>query len=152
MYRRIVGRKVRKAWGHVDAREVAPLLDGFASTFEYRFVGDHALSGVWTSRPTMEAFFARLFRLFPDARFTVEDVLVRGWPWDTRAVALVRVDAPGDYRNEVAQTIDIRWGRIVAVTTLEDTKKLSDALDAFAAAGVGEAAAPPITDAAPVPA
>lgn len=152
MYRWIVGRKVRKAWGHVDAREVAPLLDGFAATFEYRFVGDHALSGVWTTRPTMEAFFARLFRLFPDARFTVEDVLVRGWPWDTRAVALVRVDAPGDYRNEVAQTIDIRWGRIVAVTTLEDTKKLSDALVALAATGVGEAAAPPITDAAPVPA
>ena len=52
----------------------------------------------------------------------------------------------------MAQTIDIRWGRIVAVTTLEDTKKLSDALDALAAAGVVEAAAPPITDAAPVPA
>lgn len=148
MYRRIVANKVREAWRHVEARDAAFVLDGLAPSFEYRFVGDHALSGVRTTRPAMEVFFARLFRLFPDAHFSVEDVLVRGWPWATRAVALVRVDAPGGYRNEVAQTIDLRWGRITAVTTLEDTQKLSDALDALAARGVNEAAAAPITDAA----
>jgi ketosteroid isomerase-like protein len=85
---------------------------------------------------------ARLFRLFPDARFTVDDVVVQGWPWATRAVALVPVDRPGGYRNEVARTIDLRRGRITRITTLEDTKKLSDVLAALAARGVDEAARP----------
>ena len=46
----------------------------------------------------------------------------------------------------MAQTIDIRWGRIVAITTLEDTQKLAGALECLAARGVEEAGAPPIED------
>ena len=112
----------------------------------YRFVGEHAMGGVRATRPAMERWFERLFRLF---RFELRDVLVRGWPWRTRAVALVAVRAAvGNerYENEVAQTIDIRWGRIVAITTLEDTQKLAGALERLAAQGVEEAGAPPIED------
>jgi ketosteroid isomerase-like protein len=101
----------------------------------------------------MATWFQRLFRLFPDIHFTVRDVVVAGWPWRTRAVALVAVRAELDgapYTNEVAQTLELRWGRIVGVVTLEDTAKLSRALDALRAAGVDEAAAAPIAD--PVPA
>ena len=50
------------------------------------------------------------------------------------------------YENEVVQTIDIRWGRIVAITTLEDTQKLVGALERLAAQGVEEAGAAPIED------
>ena len=63
----------------------------------------------------MKGWFERLFELFPGIRFEVEDVLVKGWPWRTRAVALVDVAtavAGEPYRNEVAQTIQLRWGRI----------------------------------------
>lgn len=150
MYHRIVAARIRSAWRHLEARDASVVLDQFADDFSYRFVGDHALSGTRRTRPAMEAWFARLFRLLPDAHFHVEDVLVRGWPWATRAVALVTVDAPmgeGRYHNEVAQTVDLRWGRITQVRTLEDTQKLSAALAALAARGVAEAAAAPITDA-----
>jgi hypothetical protein len=73
---------------------------------------------------------------------------VRGMPWDTRAVALIHVNA-GEvdgvpYENELAQTIDLRWGRIVRIHTLEDTQKLAGALERLHAAGVGEALAEPI--------
>lgn len=89
-------------------------------------------------------------QLFPDIRF---EVLVRGSPWRTRAVALVKVRATVEgtvYRNELAQTIDIRFGRIVRINTLEDTQKLAGALWRLAELGVEEAAAPAIED--PVPA
>jgi len=149
VYHRIVAARIRSAWRHLEDRDAAFVLDQFAAEFSYRFVGDHALGGDRRTRAAMEAWFARLFRLFPDARFSVSDVLVRGWPWATRAVALVTVDATMEavgYRNEVVQTVDLRWGRITRVHTLEDTQKLARALDALAARGIPEAGAAPITD------
>jgi ketosteroid isomerase-like protein len=153
MYRMFVARRVREAWRRLDQRDYRFALDGFAPRFTYRFAGDHAIGGVRVTRTAMEAWFERIFRLFPDIRFEVEDVLVRGWPWRTRAVALVNVSATVDgtaYRNELAQSIDIRFGRIVRVNTLEDTQKLAGALRRLAELGVDEAAASAIED--PLPA
>lgn len=148
MYRMIVRRKVRAAWTRLDARDYRYVIDQFAPSFEYRFVGDHAMGGVRHTQAAMAAWFERVFRLFPQIRFELQDVLVGGPPWRTRAVALVRVDV-GDYQNEVAQTIDIRWGRIVRVNTLEDTQKLAGVLARLAADGVDEAASAPIEDDTP---
>jgi ketosteroid isomerase-like protein len=147
MYRAIVARQIRTAWRRLDARDYRSVLDQFAPTFEYRFVGDHAMGGVRHTRVAMEAWFERIFRLFPEIRFELQDVLVGGPPWRTRAVALVRVHT-GSYENEVAQTIHIRWGRIVRINTLEDTQKLAGVLAQLAADGMQEAAAPPIEDGA----
>ena len=95
----------------------------------------------------MEAWFERLFALFPGIRFEVQDVLVAGWPWHTRAVVLVDVAAEVDgepYRNEVAQTIHLRWGRITAIHNLEDTQKLAGALGRMGDLGSTEAREPAI--------
>jgi ketosteroid isomerase-like protein len=146
MYRAIVARKIRKAWTHMAAHDHLPVLEQFADQFEYRFVGDHALGGVRHTRAVQDEWFRRLFRLFPDIRFSVRDVLVAGWPWRTRAVALIDVFVPrdGGYRNEVAQTIELRWGRITKITTLEDTQKLDRVLKQMAGEGIAEAAAEPL--------
>jgi hypothetical protein len=56
----------------------------------------------------------------------------------------VFVSRDGGYRNEVAQTIELRWGRITKVTTLEDTQKLDRELKRIAGEGVTEAAAEPL--------
>jgi ketosteroid isomerase-like protein len=146
MYRAIVAAKIRKAWSHMAAHDHAPVLAQFADDFEYRFVGDHALGGVRHTRAVQDEWFRRLFRLFPDIQFSVRDVLVAGWPWRTRAVALIDVFVPrdGGYRNEVAQTIELRWGRITRITTLEDTQKLARVLARMADEGVAEAAAEPL--------
>src|SRR6478609_7735832 len=125
MFRAIVAHRVRTAWKHVNDRDYGYVLDQFAPGFEYSFAGEHALGGVRHTRPVMEAWFDRLFRLFPGISFEVQDVLVRGWPWDTRAVALVAVTASAGgetYQNEVAQTIRLRWGRITHIRNLEDTQ------------------------------
>jgi ketosteroid isomerase-like protein len=116
--------------------------------------GDHAMGGARTSRETLGAWFERVFRLFPSIGFEVTDVLVRGMPWSTRAVALVHVRAgeiDGEpYENELSQTIDLRWGRITRIHTLEDTQRLAGALERLRGAGVEEAAAPPIDDRIPL--
>lgn len=149
MYRTIVAAQVLKAWRHVQARDHMYVVNGFANEFTYRFVGDHALGGVRTTKGSMDRWFRRVFALVGDCRFEVDDVLVKGWPWRTRAVVLLRVvgELAGEaYENDVVQTIDIRWGKITAVTTLEDTQKLERTLARLAAEGVEEAQAPAIED------
>jgi ketosteroid isomerase-like protein len=148
MYRSIVARRVRDAWAHVDRRDPGYVIDQLAPGFEHSFAGDHAMGGTRRSRELLTAWFERVFRLFPAVRFEVRDVLVRGMPWNTRAVALVHVSA-GEvdgvrYENELAQTIHLRWGKIVRIHTLEDTQKLASALERMHAAGQAEALAAPI--------
>jgi ketosteroid isomerase-like protein len=149
MYRAIVARRVRSAWQHLGRGDYEYVLKQFAPTFTHRFAGDHALGGERSSRAAQRAWFERLFRLLPGVEFRVEDVLVRGWPWRTRALALIRVRATvagRPYQNEVAQTIDLRWGRITHIDNLEDTQKLAAALERLAAAGLDEARAEPIAE------
>ena len=149
MYRAVVGRRIRSAWQHLGRGDYEYVLDQFAPAFLHRFAGEHALGGKRSSFEAQRAWFERLFRLLPGAEFRVEDVLVRGWPWRTRAVALISVRATvagRPYENEVAQTIDLRWGRITRINNLEDTQRLAAALERLAATGLDEAGAEPITD------
>jgi ketosteroid isomerase-like protein len=148
MYRAIVARRIRTAWDHLGRGDYGYVLDQLAPRFTHSFAGDHALGGERSSRDTQRAWFERLFRLLPGIEFRVGDILVRGWPWRTRAVALIRVRATvaGEpYENEVAQTIDLRWGRITRIHNLEDTQTLAAALEQLAETGLGEARAAPIT-------
>jgi ketosteroid isomerase-like protein len=147
MYRAIVARRVRTAWEHLARGDFEHVLDQLAPAFTHSFAGDHALGGQRSSRGAQRAWFERVFRLLTGIEFTVEDVLVRGWPWRTRAIALigVRADVAGQpYENEVTQTIDLRWGRITAIHNLEDTQRLAATLERLAAAGLDEARAAPI--------
>lgn len=153
MYRMIVAHQVRKAWAHLQRGDWQFIVDQLAPGFSYRFVGDHAIGGTRRTKEAMAAWFQRLFRLFPDLRFQLNDVLVAGWPWRTRVVVLVGVEATVDgepYTNELAQQLELRWGRITRVTNLEDTQKLERALAQLQARGIDEAAAAPISD--PIPA
>jgi ketosteroid isomerase-like protein len=149
MYHSIVARKIRTAWHHLDDHEYEPVLDMFAEHFTHRFVGQNAMGGTRNVLESQSQWFQRLFRLLPDIRFTVDDVLVRGWPWRTRAVALVRtrLTAAGTpFENEFAQTLDISWGRITRVNVVEDTEKMSAIMRKLVAAGLEEAGAAPISD------
>jgi ketosteroid isomerase-like protein len=149
MYRAIVASRIRRAWRHVDQGDYAWVLDQLAPRFVHQFAGDHALAGTRHDPEAVRAWYQRLSRLLPGIRFEVTDVLVGGWPWRTRAVALVKVHATvadGPYDNDLAQVVDLRWGRITGLRMHEDTQRLAAALARLHAAGVPEAAAPPIQD------
>jgi ketosteroid isomerase-like protein len=150
MYHRIVARQVRKAFAEISAGNWEAMVAGMAPAFTYRFYGDHALSGERHTHDALRRWWERCFRLLPNTRFEVQDVLVAGWPWNTRVATAVTVDVGvvdgSRYQNVVHQFLRIRWGKITEVRTLEDTAVLAKTLDRLAAAGYAEAHAAPITD------
>jgi ketosteroid isomerase-like protein len=67
----------------------------------------------------------------------VDDILVNGPPWNTRAAARVRdwmVDADGEeiYANRAVLFVTARWGKIQSQEDYEDTTRVA-AFDALAA-------------------
>jgi ketosteroid isomerase-like protein len=150
MYHRIVAMQVRKAFAEISAGNWEAMVAGMAPAFTYRFYGDHALSGERHTHDALRLWWERCFRLLPDTRFDVDDILVAGWPWNTRVATAVTVNVGvvdgSRYQNVVHQFLRIRWGKITEVRTLEDTAVLEKTLDRLAAAGYTEAHAAPITD------
>jgi ketosteroid isomerase-like protein len=153
MYATIVSHNIRTSWQALNKHNCAPVLQQMAPKFRYVFLGNHALSGERYNKATLERFFERVFRLFPDANFEVREILVKGMPWNTTAVALVNITAklPNGqaYTNEISQTIRLRWGKITEIRTLEETQALMAALQTLLESGVTEAGAAPIEDAKP---
>lgn len=155
MYRSIVRSRIRSLFAGANRGAWQPIVDGFADKFTYRFLGDTPLGGQRSTQSAMQAWWQRLYRLFPDAKFEPQTIVVEGPPWNTRVMTHVRVassvpEGAGRerYENEFMQLMTLRWGRITSVTTIEDTLKFARALDKLKAAGIEEAGAPPIRDAA----
>ena len=153
MYRLIVARRIRQIFASINAGDWETMVGSLAPDFTYRFYGDHALGGKRRTPEAMRAWWQRVFRLLPGAKFEVRDVLVAGWPWHTRVATdlIVRCTLPDGtpYHNVVNQFVRLRWGRVVEVRTLEDTQKLERALQTLAAYGIEDAEASQITDEAP---
>lgn len=83
-------------------------------------------------------------------QFDVKDVVVAGWPWNTRIhthleVSLLLKDG-AVYRNVVMQVLHMRWGKLTSILSLEDTARAARLLAHFAKEGQLEALAAPLTD------
>lgn len=150
LYRAIVAVIVRGYFGELNKGNWQAVNDGLAAEFTYHFHGDHALGGTRRRRATMDAWWQRLFRILPDARWEVQDVLVAGPPWATRVSthATIRGHLPEGtpYENAFKQRIVLRFGKVVSVETLEDSQRLERAMNALAAKGFEEAVAAPLVD------
>ncbi len=148
VYRMIVRAKVQATFRRINEGDYAAMVDSLGDPFEYVFRGEHALGGRRTTRAAMNRWWERTLRLLPGARFDVQDVLVGGGPWRTRVAvrSLVSGPLPGGelYENTVFQFMTLRWGRVVAVETVEDLQVLERALRIVEESGIDEAAAPPI--------
>lgn len=86
----------------------------------------------------------------PPLRITINDVWVKGWPWNT--FVFVRWDgaatlANGDasYVNRGLHVFSLRWGRVYAIEEFYDSQAAALGLVAQAAAGIEEAVAEQIT-------
>lgn len=135
------------AFRQLNQRDPEAVVKQFAPTFSYLFVGDHALGGTRTTTEGMVRWFRRVFTVFPGTRFTVDDVLVKGWPWRTRVAVFATLDATVNgepYTNDFIQKIELRWGRVTRITTMEDNQRCAAALRRAAEGGIAEAVAPPI--------
>ena len=135
MYRWIVTRLVRATWRKVDAGDVGAATNMAHPDITFRFVGDTELGADLRGAEAFANWFRQAGERLPGLRFTVRDVLVAGWPWNTRAAVRLEVamDLPDGqtYRNEGVQWIRLRWGRLVDDWVLEDTLRLNDLLESY---------------------
>jgi ketosteroid isomerase-like protein len=141
-------------FAEANAGNWGAIIDGLASTFTYRFIGDTPLGGTRTTHDAMGRWFARLYRLFPGSQFVPQQIVVEGPPWNTRIMTYVKIHGTvpnthgvaTSYENEFMQAMNLRWGKITSVLTVEDTQRFVDALPLLVAAGIADAQASPITD------
>jgi ketosteroid isomerase-like protein len=150
MYHAIVERRIRQVFARLGQGDFEPMLDSLAPRFRYRFEGDSPIGGVRSRRLSMRLWWERMYRLFPGLSFEVRDVVVNGGPWHTRIFTLLEFVKPlpdgSRYGNVVMQRMEMRWGRITEILTLEDTQRCMRLLAWQAENGKQEAAAPAISD------
>lgn len=150
MYHAIVERRIRHVFARLGAGDFQPMLDSLAPAFRYRFEGDSPIGGVRTCRASMRLWWERMYRLFPGLSFEVRDVVIAGGPWHTRIFTLLEFVKPlpdgTRYGNVVMQRMEMKWGRITEIHTLEDTQRCMRLLAWQERNGKAEAGAAPITD------
>jgi ketosteroid isomerase-like protein len=145
VYRRLAARRVRHVF---DRLSVGDYETALATDVHHRFAGDHPLGGERHDPAAVRRWFERLFRLFPELRFTGTDTTVSGWPWDMTVTVQWRADvtpaAGQSYVNVGAHVIRVRRGRVGCLHAYEDSQAVAEACAHMAAHGVEEAAAPTI--------
>ena len=148
MYHAIVARRLRSTIARLSAGDIGYVAGQFSEPVVHEFAGDHALGGRRESIETVQAWYARLHRLFPNLRFEIDDVHVVGWPWNTTVVVEWRdfFETPsGPGGNCGVFVFTIRWGRVHRLSVHTDTDRIKSHFAAVAATGVSEALAAPIT-------
>jgi ketosteroid isomerase-like protein len=133
MYRMIVASKARATWRRIAAGEVEAAGEMADADLRFHFVGETALGADLRGKDAFLAWFRNVAEHLPGLTFDVPDVLVGGWPWNTRVAVRLHISAPlpdgTTYRNEGVQWLRLRWGRMTDVWVLEDTIALQRALD-----------------------
>jgi ketosteroid isomerase-like protein len=155
VYHAIVKSRIRALFAEANRGNHQAIIDALAPTFVYRFIDDTPLGGTRTRKASMQAWFARIYELVPDATLHPQEILVEGMPWNTRIMTYVKfrgtlpaVDgqAATPYENEVMQLLHLRWGRIHSILTVEDSLRFANILPRLSAAGIAAATARPISD------
>lgn len=150
MYKTIVARQVRGIFAEINKGNYQAMIDGLANPFDYRFLGDHPLSGRRTKPATMDLWWQRIFRLLPNGTFKIHHVVVQGNPFNTRIAVRSTISAPlpsGEiYSNDVMQFMRLRLGKLTHVETMEDTAKFERYLATLDPATHPDAIAAPYND------
>ncbi|MCI4675884.1 nuclear transport factor 2 family protein [Candidatus Mycolicibacterium alkanivorans] len=140
MYHRFVRRQIRRGYGLISTGQFDELVAQFAPDALFSFPGDHALGGEFRGPDAVRAWFAEVRRLFPDFRLEPRRIVVEGGPLHTRAATWFAVFGTfpdgTHYRNEGAQLLELRRGRVQEDRLFEDTKVVIDALDRLRALGM----------------
>ncbi len=74
MYHAVIARIGRRNFERVNSHDYAAILKGCAPDIEHRFGGNHALGGIRHSREALGRWFARMGRVAPSLKLTVEDI------------------------------------------------------------------------------
>ncbi len=148
MYHYTVKRLCRWAFKQLSQQKFEALLDLADDHLRHKFAGDHALGGERYDKQAFRLWLERLFTLFPDLQFRIQDMAVTGMPWNTR-VAIVWKDygTTADdyyYENEGVHILHLKWGKLQSLEARLDTQVVVNTLDRMTANGYELANAKPI--------
>jgi ketosteroid isomerase-like protein len=148
VYHQIVQRNLRRAFQNVSTGNFDAVFPEFAPTIQHTFAGDNTFGGTRHDLKMVQRWYQRLHHVFPNLHLEVEDVLVKGMPWDTTATVRWTESATlpnGEiYRNKGMHYIKIRWFRVVLMDIYLDTQAAANVLAELGQHGVTEAIAPQI--------
>jgi ketosteroid isomerase-like protein len=132
MYKAIFRRKVRTGFRALSAGDYEQVLRQFHPQVVFSFAGPAPLGGERSGIEDVRAWFQRFYTYFPGIQFTIHQVIVQGWPWNTLVATRLSIAAPRSdgsaYRNDAMQFLHLRWGKVVEDRLYEDTYKLVDEL------------------------
>jgi len=149
MYKAAIRKMIRHTISRLNAGDFGPALRMFAADATLAFPGDNSWSSQFREttlgreafvthrgRAELEAFLQRY--VAHGIEMVVEDILVNGPPWNTRAAARVHHWVPGRdgddaYNNRAVLFVEARWGKVRAQEDYEDTARVA-AFDALTAA------------------
>ena len=128
MYKSIVRRTIRSGFRALSVGDYEQVLRQFHPQVVFTFAGPAPLGGEHTGIAAVRAWFQQLFTYFPGLQFTVKNVIVQGWPWNTLVATRLAIAAPRSdgsvYQNEAMQFLRLRWGKVTEDCLQEDTYKL----------------------------
>ena len=128
MYTSMVRRNIRSGFRALSMGDYEQVLRKFHPQVVFSFAGPAPLGGERIGVAAVRAWFQRLFIYFPGIHFTVQNVIVQGWPWNTLVATRLSIAAPRSdgsvYQNEAMQFLRLRWGKVVEDCLHEDTHKL----------------------------
>jgi ketosteroid isomerase-like protein len=132
MYKAIVRRNVCATFRALSSGDYEQVLHQFHPRVVFSFAGPAPLGGERSGIGDVRVWFQRLYSYFPGIQFSIHQVIVQGWPWNTRIATLLSITAPRSdgsaYRNEAMQFLRLRWGKVVEDRLHEDTYKLVNEL------------------------
>lgn len=139
MYYTIVKHKLTQAFNGLNAGNIQAVLNEFSEHAEHYFIGQHALSGTRHTKASIQQWYQRLFKLFPDIHFDLHTIRIQGMPWNTLAIVdWTEVNSGTDgirTQNSGVNIMRIRWGKVTSVRIYTDTVILTAALERLAKSG-----------------
>jgi ketosteroid isomerase-like protein len=139
VYRFIVKQIVRRTYRRLSEGEWEAVTGIFAPDAVFRMSGTHPLGGERRGAEAIRGWFEQSFTTFPGLQLEPIEVVVGGWPWNTRVTVrfTVRWRRPDGsmYENEGMQFLRLRWGRAVEDYLYEDTQALAAELERVGAGG-----------------
>lgn len=128
MYKAIVRRIIRTGFRALSTGDYEQVLRQFHPHVLFSFAGPAPLGGERRGVEAVRVWFQQIFSYFPGIHFTVQQVVIQGWPWNTLVATQLSIVAPradgSTYHNEAMQFLRLRWGKVVEDRLHEDTYRL----------------------------
>ncbi|MBV8953720.1 MAG: nuclear transport factor 2 family protein [Solirubrobacterales bacterium] len=147
MYHAIVKRIAPRNFERVNDHDYEALLKNCTPDVHHRFGGHHALGGERHDKEALRRWFGSVG--WGDSQAHGAGRLGQSLPNDTTVIirwnATQTLPDGSPYANHGVHIVQMRCGRIIAIDANEHSQVVAESMPVFAAAGVEDALAEPIT-------